>query len=330
VDVYFSFFMFTTDLRPTDRAYTAVIVRHMEALREIGYTGFDLPIAPKPTLDHRAEVETYVEFKRALDAAGVGDLGVTTNVGVTRTFDIASPYAEQRAAALDELKSRVDITAALGGTVMAGPIVFPYNVYPVGDGGEAIWSDALQDWAVAGYQAAQPVLQELSEYAAERGVKLAIEPVDHWETPVPNLVGEVMDFLAGVPSKQVGVCVDSAHVVLGAEGPDAFAAAAARAGAAERLHMVHVSAPDRGQLKDSWIPWRAFFAPLLAHYDGPLLVEVFNAIPPFLGSLRLTRRKFWIPGEDPPVDGVPDAYAVAADALAVVRRELDQLAEVSR
>ena len=29
---------------------------------------------------------------------------------------------------------------------MAGPIIFPYNVYPVTEDGEPLWTDALQDW----------------------------------------------------------------------------------------------------------------------------------------------------------------------------------------
>jgi D-psicose/D-tagatose/L-ribulose 3-epimerase len=319
-ELYLSFFMFTAGLRPGDRASADAIVRHIEALAELGYAGFDLPIAATPTQNHAAEVERYFALKEALDAAGLGDVGISTNVGATRTFNPASPYAGQREDALDYLKSRVDITALLGGSLMAGPIVFPYGGFPASDFGEPLWSDALQDWAASGYAAAQPVLEELGAYAAEQGVSLAIEPVDHWETATPNLVGEVLDFLEGVSSEQVGVCVDSAHVVLGDEGPAAFAAQVARAGG--RVHAVHVSAPDRGAVADSWIPWRAFLDPLLGVFDGPLLVEVFNAIPPFVDSLRLTRRKFWIPGEDTPVDGVPDAYTVAAEALATVRNEL--------
>jgi sugar phosphate isomerase/epimerase len=321
-ELYFSFFMFTVDLRPGDPEYADVIVRHIETLSELGYAGFDLPIAATATLDHAAEVERYAALKETLDDAGLGDVGISTNVGATRTFNPASPYAEQRDVALAYLKSRVDITALLGGTIMAGPIIFPYGGYPTGDFGDPFWSDALQDWVVSGYRDAQPVLQELGVYAEAKGVKLAIEPVDHWETAAPNMVGQVLDFLDGVPSGQVGVCIDSAHVVLGGDGPVAFTAQVE--GAPERIHSVHLSAPDRGAVRDSWIPWAAFLDPILPAYEGPLLVEVFNAIPPFEESLRLTRRKFWIPGEDTPVDGVPDAYTVAGEALAAVRDELER------
>ena len=72
----------------------------------------------------------------------------------------------------------------------------------------------------------------------------------------------------------------------------------ARLAPEERISSIHLSAPDRGQLRDSWIPWRTFLDPILPVYDGPFLIEVFNALPAFVNSFRLTRRKFWIPGED--------------------------------
>jgi sugar phosphate isomerase/epimerase len=329
-DVYFSFFMFTADLRPDDRAYTATIVRHIKELQSYGYRGFDLPIAPPPGfLDPNVELESYVELKHALDDAGLGDVPFSTNVAVTRTFNPSSPYREQREAAAAYLRSRVDITAALGGSLLAGPIIFPYNVYPVTDSGEPVWSDALQTWSQPGYEHAHSVLQELGDYAGERGVTLGIEPVDHWETPAPNLVGEVADFLDHIPNPAVGVCIDSSHVVLGSEGPAAFRAQVERLAAGNRVRSIHVSAPDRGALADSWIPWDGFLGPVLAHYDGPLLIEVFNAVPAFLSSFRLTRPKFWIPGEDAPVRAVSSAYTVAAEGLAAVRDELAKRAALT-
>jgi D-psicose/D-tagatose/L-ribulose 3-epimerase len=324
-DIYLSFFMFTTNLRPGDDEYAKVIIGHIKKLLELGYAGFDMPIFPNDTRDHQAEVDSYARLKQALDRAGLQDVGFTTNVAATRTFDPSSVYGDQRQVALAYLKSRVDITAVLGGTIMAGPIVFPYNVYPVTDFGEPIWSDALHAWTRPRYLDAQPIVDEVGQYAAGHGVKLAIEPVDHWEQAAPNMVGEVLRFLDGVPSRQVGVCVDSAHVVLGSSGPDEFRRDVLEASRAGRLNYAQVSAPDRGAVHDSWIPWREFLGAIVPGYDGPLLIEVFNAIPAFLSSLRLTRRKFWIPGEDEPVPGVPDAYEAAAASIDALRGELGKL-----
>ncbi|MEV7676422.1 sugar phosphate isomerase/epimerase family protein [Streptomyces sp. NPDC088752] len=323
-DIYLSFFMFTVNLHPDDPQYTEVVIRHMKELQNIGYTGFDMPVFPDGAGDPRADVLRYEKLREALDAAGLEDVGLTTNVATTPACNPTSLIPEEREAALVYLKSRVDITAALRSTIMAGPVLFPYNVFPTHNG-QPLWSDALQDWLRPRYQIAQPLFERLGEYAAEKGVQVAIEPVDHWETPAPNMVRDVLDFLADVRSPYIGVCVDSSHVVLGSSGPETYRRDIQDAAGQQRLHYVQVSPPDRGEVADSWIPWRTFLGPVLPVYDGPLLIEVFNAIPAFLNSLRLTRRKFWIPMEDEPIPGVPSAYEVAEDGIKKLRSELTTL-----
>ncbi|MBC7855260.1 MAG: sugar phosphate isomerase/epimerase, partial [Pirellulaceae bacterium] len=214
--------MFTTDLKPADTDYTKVIIQHVKELETRGYAGVEFPISPRDTQDHAPEIASYVQLRRAMDDAGLSHVRITTNVGATRTFDPSSPYAEQRRVALDYLKSRVDITAALGGKIMMGPIIVPYGVFPTTDFAAPIWSDALQDLLAVRYRQAQPVLDELGKYAEERDVKLAIEPITHWETPGPSNLSQLMNFLEGIPSRQVGVCIDSAHEVLDGEGPEVF------------------------------------------------------------------------------------------------------------
>lgn len=324
-EIYFSFFMFTADLRPNDADYTQVLVRHLKALTEIGYTGFDVHIAPGPAhVGHHTEVESYISLKRAFDQAGFRDVKFTTNVGTTRTFDPTSPYEEQRKQALSYLKSRVDITSVLGGenTIMSGPFLYPYGIFPLTDDGEGIWSDALQDWMKPRYAAAASIFRELAQYSAGKGVKLAIEPVKNWETPGPTMVSEALDFLESADIPVCGVTIDTAQVVMESQGPAIFRKNVARAVQQSRLNYVHISAPDRGAVRDSWIPWEIMLDEIEPVYSGPYLVEVFNAIPPFESSMRMTRRRFWRPGEDAPEAGVDSAYEVARAALKTLEEKI--------
>ena len=320
-----SFFMFTANLQPGDEGAASNWIRHIKAMLDLGYSGFDLPIAPTQTYDHKAEIDHYKRLKESFDKAGLEQVRFTTNVATTRSFDPTSPYAEQRREALNYLKSRVQITQLLDGdqgdTIMAGPFLFPYGQFPTLDSGDPLWSDALQDWLASRYTNAVPVFAELAEFAAQCRVKLAIEPVDHWETPAPNSVSDVLDFTSRLESPLAGATFDTAHIVLGSTGPDTFRANVRTAIDQERLHYVHISPPDRGAVKDSWIPWDTLMPEIVPVYAGPYLIEVFNAVPPFVNLMRLTRRKFWISGEDPPVSGVPSAYDVARDGIAVLREQ---------
>src|SRR5215472_12085443 len=103
-DIYLSFFMFTTNLRPGDAQYAKVIAGHMKELRGLGYKGFDMPVFPNDTRDHRAEVDGYRDLKRELDRAGLGDMGFTTNVAAVTEFDPTAPDPANRAQALAYLK----------------------------------------------------------------------------------------------------------------------------------------------------------------------------------------------------------------------------------
>jgi len=324
-DVYFSFFMFTADLQPNNEAYTKILVDHLKALAEMGYKGFDMHIAPgPPNLPHKEEVESYQRLKKAFDKAGFQDAKFTTNVGTTRTFDPTSPYKEQREQAQAYLKSRVDITYVLGGeeSIMSGPFLYPYGVFPLTDNGDPIWSDALQDWLKPRYLAARADFEELGDYAAKKGVKLAIEPVKSWETPGPNQVSDALDFLKGVKTPQVGVAVDTAQVMMESQGPAVFKHNIALAHREQRLHYIHISAPDRGAVHDSWIPWDIIMPEILPVYSGPLLIEVFNAVQPFAASMRMFRRRFWRPGEDARETSVPSAYEIARAAFEALREQI--------
>ncbi|MCA9546572.1 MAG: hypothetical protein KC613_19340, partial [Myxococcales bacterium] len=91
-----------------------------------------------------------------------------------------------------------------------------------------------------------------------------------------------------------------------------------------RLHYCQASPPDRGDLANAWIPWKGIFTPILKHYRGPVAIEIFNAVPEFAAGLRLSRRKYWIPGVDQP-SNLPSAYDVAKASLARLRAEFARI-----
>ncbi|MEM6611218.1 MAG: sugar phosphate isomerase/epimerase family protein [Cyanobacteria bacterium P01_C01_bin.72] len=323
-DIYLSFFQFSADMKPEDLAYRQVVVEHIKQLISFGYSGFEFHIAPTAEANYQQDLKNYTDLRHYLDSRGLAEIKITTNVGATETCDPSSPSEEVRQQALEYLKSRVDITAVLGGGIMMGPLVIPYNVFPTTDSHEPIWSDRLQDELAGRYQTAQPILNELGIYAEQKQVKLAIEPITHWETPGPNKLSQLIDFLAGVESKQVGVIIDCAHEVLDGDGPEIFREQVAELARQERLHYVQVSPPHRGAVHTSWIPWKSFLEPILAVYQGPIAVEMFNAIPALVDLVRITRRKFWIPGEDEP-NAYPSAYEIADAAFQKTQVELKNI-----
>ncbi|HWO12687.1 MAG TPA: sugar phosphate isomerase/epimerase family protein [Polyangiaceae bacterium] len=328
--IYFSFFMFDANTRLYDARLRASYIEHMKVLVDYGYAGFELHTGRSPEVEiayptYADEIEAYAAFRRDLDSCGLGHVQLATNVGATPALDPSSDDPSVRRAAGAFLRSRVDIGAALRAEILMGPVVIPYAGFVhSAPNADPLWSDALQDQLSQRYQNAAPVLDELGEHARRRGVKIAIEPITHWETPGPNTLAQLIQFLRTVRCNQVGAIIDSAHETLDGAGPDVFPTQVAELIASQRLHYVQASPPDRGDLQSSWLPWGPIFQPLLAAYQGPVAIEIFNAVPAFADGLRLSRRKYWVPGIDAP-SSAPSAYDVAKGSLCKLRAEFAKL-----
>jgi len=138
------------------------------------------------------------------------------------------------------------------------------------------------------------------------------------------MVSEVLSFLDGVKKVPCGITIDTAQVLMESQGPTIFKENVARAVGQDRLSYVHISAPDRGAVHDSWIPWDVMLAEIEPVFRGPYLIEVFNAIPPFDSSMRMTRRRFWRPGEDPKGPESLNAYHIAKAALKGMKDQIER------
>jgi len=129
-------------------------------------------------------------------------------------------------------------------------------------------------------------LAELVPYAAERGVRLAIEPLHPMfasDRCVVSTLSQALDIAERFPAEQVGVVVDTYHLWWDDQAP----AQIARAGAGGRIHSFQLAdwiTPlpagvllGRGQLGDGSVDFRFFREAVEATgFDGPVEVEIFN------------------------------------------------------
>ncbi|MEU8626725.1 sugar phosphate isomerase/epimerase family protein [Streptomyces sp. NPDC048669] len=129
-------------------------------------------------------------------------------------------------------------------------------------------------------------LGELAPYAAERGVRLAIEPLHPMfasDRCVVSTLSQALDIAERFPADRVGVVVDTYHLWWDDQAP----AQIARAGAGGRIHSFQLAdwitplpagvLVGRGQLGDGCVDFRAFRTAVEATgFDGPIEVEIFN------------------------------------------------------
>ncbi|MET8705841.1 sugar phosphate isomerase/epimerase family protein [Streptomyces californicus] len=215
----------------------------------------------------RAPVQAYgVErTARLLSDAGIGVTSLCRG-GFFTALDPAD-----RARALDDNRAAIDEAAALS----TDTLVLVSGGLPPGS----------RDLHGARERVAD-ALAELAPYAAERGVRLAIEPLHPMfasDRCVVSTLGQALDLAERFPAEQVGVVVDTYHLWWDDRAP----ADIARAGAGGRIHAFQLAdwiTPlpagvllGRGQLGDGSLDFRAFRSAVeSAGYDGPIEVEIFN------------------------------------------------------
>ncbi|MFE6762060.1 sugar phosphate isomerase/epimerase family protein [Streptomyces sp. NPDC057689] len=215
----------------------------------------------------RAPVQSYgVEATARL----LSDHGLTVTSLCRGGFFTALDPAE-RARALDDNRAALDEAAGLSTDTLV------------------LVSGGLPEGSKDLYGARERIadaLAELVPYAAERGVRLAIEPLHPMfasDRCVVSTLSQALDIAERFPAEQVGVVVDTYHLWWDDQAP----AQIARAGAGGRIHSFQLAdwiTPlpagvllGRGQLGDGSVDFR-FFRRAVEEtgFDGPVEVEIFN------------------------------------------------------
>jgi len=192
----------------------------------------------------------------ALAAAGLTPLGTTAvSRWPTNDRDLAHSDADARRRAVAYYRGCVDLAAAIGAKVV-GLIPGAVGRYE-----PLTTAERERRWAVAG-------VREVALHAGERGVTVAVEAINRYETHLVNRVEQALD-LASQAGGHVGVIADTFHMQLEEADP---AAAVARAGAA--LCALHVADSNRRGLGRGTLD----VAPLVAAargggFSGPLVLE---------------------------------------------------------
>jgi D-psicose/D-tagatose/L-ribulose 3-epimerase len=231
---------------PTDAAIAALAPR-------VKNMGFDL-------LELGVENPGDWDPARAAETLGAHGLGASVCVAMGPGRDLTDRSLV--AATQDYVRYCIDAAAALGSPTLSGPLYTPTG---------ATWQmDASQRAATIHRLIAG--LRPLADYAEARGVRLAIEPLNRFETSFLNTAAQTMEVIDRLASPAVGVLLDTFHMNI--EEKDQ-AAAIRRVG--DKLFHVHACGNDRGAPGADHIAWAAIDAALSEiGYDGAIVVESFT------------------------------------------------------
>jgi len=221
-------------------------------VRDFGFDVIELPIENAGDWDPG-------RARELLDEVG---LKATTAAVMTPERDLVSEDGEVIESTQQYVRAAVDMAARAGARTLAGPIYSPVG----------------KTWPMDASERATTVrrlvenLRPVADYAAERGVTLAIEPLNRFETSFMNTAEQVMEVVDRVDSSALGVLLDTFHMNIEEHDP----AAAIRLCSGHLAHF-HACGCDRGAPGSDQIPWPKIVAALRdTGYEGPLVIESFT------------------------------------------------------
>lgn len=198
----------------------------------------------------------------------------------------------------DYLRGVVDAAATVGARVIGGPAYASVGRTWRLDRGQH--REATLRWAEA--------LAPVAEHARQAGVRIAVEPLNRYETSFLTTVGQVLAAVEDLPVESVGVLLDVYHMNI--EEQDMVATIAA---AGPRIAHVQVCANDRGTPGRDHLDWPGLIAALRrAGYDGPLCIESFTPDNATIATAASIWRPLAESQDDIAVDGLSFLRTVTA------------------
>ncbi len=232
---------------------TAAVIELAPKVRAMGFDLLEIACENPALLDIPAIKKTLAENQLSGIICGV--------YGPDRNISSLDPTVRENALHYGEWL--IGAATALGSSVVCGPM---YSA--VGKQHLDTETTRQQEWALA-----VSGLRQLADEAAARKVRLALEPLNRFETDMINVVSQGLKLIREVERENVGLHLDTFHMHL--EEKDS--AAAIRLADRKIFHF-HACENDRGVPGTGQVHWNEIGQALHSvGYPGPVVIESFTS-----------------------------------------------------
>jgi D-psicose/D-tagatose/L-ribulose 3-epimerase len=240
----------------------------LEKLKKAGFDGVEVPL-------FAGDANHYRGLRKELDKQGLKCTTVT--VIPSPAVSPISPDPACRQAGLNHLRWAIEMTAVLGGDVMAGPYHSPLGVFS----GTGPTADEKK-WAVE-------VLRQAADDARKANVTLAIEYLNRFECYFLTTAADARALVKQVDHPHFRTMWDTFHANIEEKN-----IAQTITAVADSFVHVHISENDRGTPGTGHVQWDETFRALRqVNYDNWLVIEAFGrALPDLAAATRVWRDLF--------------------------------------
>ena len=214
-------------------------------------------------------LEICVEDPETIDPHAIRDAAAKSGVEVLicgatgPSKDISSENTLVQEDGCKYFKKCIDFASIIGSGLVSGPMYAA-----VGAARSMPPDERKKQWARAADN-----MKVLADYASKKQVKLAIEPLNRFETDLINTVEQGLAFLDMVNDENVGFLLDTFHLNI-----EEKSITNALRSAGKKIFNFHACANDRGTPGEDHLPWVEIFTVLKdVGYDGYAVIESFNA-----------------------------------------------------
>ncbi len=240
------------------RPFTAADFGLFKTIRDLGFDFIEL-LMPEP--------EDGLDLSDVRKILLDNELGVVLAARVNTERSIVSADRRARQGGIDYLKTCIDAAVAIGADIVGGPLY----------GGPLVFAGVrptpIQEAErQARFERCIQGLAKAADDAGKAGVRLALEPLNRFETDIISTVSQGIDVVDNVGSPALGLLLDSFHMNI---EESSISAAIRKAGA----RIVHFQANEnhRGFPGTGHLPWNDIFRTLHdIGYRGPVSLEPFR------------------------------------------------------
>jgi sugar phosphate isomerase/epimerase len=224
-------------------AYKGDFEANVEKTAALGYDGVELAVRDPALIDSREVMHSVARHGLAIPAIGTGQAWGEERLSFT------DPQPQTRQKAVDRIAAHIQLARAAGSQVIIGLV---RGILQPG-----VSLSQAREWMLAAFRSSAAA-------AAAAGVRLVLEPLNRYETPLINTAREALDFLDLVGADNLGLLLDTFHMNI--EEPSIEESIRI---CGQRIFHFHVADSNRWYPGAGHLDFRAILSALLATgYQG--------------------------------------------------------------